>query len=191
MQATVPETSILDRLSSIHLSDEKTSEKSAKIMYIMRGTPGSGKSTLSKEILQRSGNEGVILSTDDFFMQNPEGKYNYEAKQIPAAHKWNQDRSWHNLKKGVNPIIIDNTNTMKWEAKTYVRQARDCGYEVVVTEPETEWWLNRDVHKMAAMNSHHVSSEIIERMLAKWETDFTIENILKSEPPHRGNWRGR
>ncbi len=34
--------------------------------------------------------------------------------------------------KGVSPIIVDNTNTQKWEAKFYVEKAIEYGYEIVI-----------------------------------------------------------
>lgn len=43
----------------------------------MRGVPGSGKSTKAKKL---AGSNGVIYSTDDFFMKN--GEYIYDVKFI-------------------------------------------------------------------------------------------------------------
>jgi NEDD4-binding protein 2 len=50
----------------------------------MRGLPGSGKSTKAKAL---AGEEGLIFSTDDFFMVN--GKYEYDAKMIGDYHTKN------------------------------------------------------------------------------------------------------
>ena len=47
----------------------------------MRGVPGSGKSTLAKRI---AGDNGVIYSTDDFFMVK--GEYVYDVKMIGKYH---------------------------------------------------------------------------------------------------------
>jgi adenylate kinase family enzyme len=38
---------------------------SEKKLFLMRGLPGSGKSTLAKNL---AGANGVVYSTDDFFM---------------------------------------------------------------------------------------------------------------------------
>jgi adenylate kinase family enzyme len=43
----------------------------------MRGLPGSGKSTKAKEL---AGEQGLVFSTDDFFMVN--GKYIFDPKMI-------------------------------------------------------------------------------------------------------------
>jgi adenylate kinase family enzyme len=48
-----------------------------KTLILMRGLPGSGKSTKAQIL---AGKDGLIFSTDDFFMVN--GKYVYDAKMI-------------------------------------------------------------------------------------------------------------
>ena len=52
-----------------------------KKLVLMRGLPGSGKSTLAKKI---AGNQGVIYSTDDFFIVK--GEYKYDPKMIGQYH---------------------------------------------------------------------------------------------------------
>jgi len=150
---------------------QKTEEK---MLYVMRGLPGSGKSTLANEL----GKGGVVLSTDDFFIDT-NGKYVYNGKQIKNAHAWNKQRAQDALVKGVTPIVIDNTNTQKWEAKYYVQQALIQGYRVVISEPQTPW--RRNPSELAKRNTHLVPEETIGRMLAKWEEDFTVESVMASQ----------
>ncbi|PRP87228.1 hypothetical protein PROFUN_01490 [Planoprotostelium fungivorum] len=166
-----------------------------RFLYIMRGCPGSGKSTLSKEILSAPGHEqGTIFSTDDYFSES--GEYKFNPSELPKAHLWNQNRCREAMEKGdlnlfnsclliqgITPIIVDNTNVMRWEAKTYVQLANKHQYTVIVSEPQTEWWTKKDVDTMAKLNKHHVPADVITRMLQKWEDDFTVENILRSQPP--------
>lgn len=75
----------------------------------MRGLPGSGKSTLAKKL---AGQAGVIYSTDDFFMIK--GEYVYDPKKIGEYHQKNFERTSESIKKGVSPIVIDNTNIKLW-----------------------------------------------------------------------------
>jgi NEDD4-binding protein 2 len=84
-----------------------------KTLYILRGISGSGKSYLSKQIIKEHDGKGEIFSTDDYFMKD--GKYVFDGKKLGIAHDWNQKRSFEAMKKGITPIIIDNTNTCKWE----------------------------------------------------------------------------
>ncbi|NXI18747.1 N42L2 protein, partial [Irena cyanogastra] len=74
--------------SSLQLSEERFS-CSQKLLLILRGLPGSGKSTLSRVLLGQS-YDGVVLSTDDYFRQRY--GYTYNAAQLGDAHEWNQKR---------------------------------------------------------------------------------------------------
>lgn len=53
-----------------------------KRLIIMRGISGSGKSTLAKEL---AGKNGLIFSTDEFFMNN--GEYVFDVAKLHWAHK--------------------------------------------------------------------------------------------------------
>ena len=92
------------------------------------------------------------------------------------------------MKKGVPLIIIDNTNTQKWEARPYIILAQEFGYSVEIRETSTPW--AKDAAELAKRNVHGVPLQSIEAMLARWEDDFTIENILASQPPRRGGGGG-
>ncbi len=145
--------------------------------YILRGLPGSGKSTLAKSFVSGS---GIILSTDDFFVDKTTGQYNFNSKSLPKAHYWNQLRAEAAMKKGISPVIIDNTNLQAWEAKPYIEYAIENDYHIEIKEPETSWKANSE--ELAKKNTHHIPPEAIIQMLAQKE-DFTIQGALKSTPP--------
>jgi adenylate kinase family enzyme len=54
----------------------------------MRGVPGSGKSTKAKQL---AGTNGVVYSTDDFFIVK--GEYKYDPKLIGDNHEKNIKRT--------------------------------------------------------------------------------------------------
>ena len=144
-----------------------------KILYIMRGISGSGKSSIAKQLA----NENDIFSTDDFF--TIEGKYQYDPSMIGHAHQWNQARVSMAMKKGISPIVVDNTNIEAWEAKPYVEEGLKQGYQIEVVETNTPWKFNSE--ELAKRNKHGVPKEVIEDMIKKWDTEFTVDDILKSE----------
>jgi NEDD4-binding protein 2 len=65
-------------------------------------------------------------------MQNEENVYKFNPKELGNAHQWNQQRTLDSLQKGITPIIVDNTNTQKWEAKFYVEQALEHKYTIII-----------------------------------------------------------
>lgn len=146
-----------------------------KKMIIMRGLSGSGKSTLAREL----GEGGVILSTDDFWEQD--GEYNFDVSRIQEAHDWNRQRAEGAVNKGISPVVIDNTNVEAWEAKEYVKMAKDQGYDIEIREADTPWAFNAE--ELAKKNTHGVDQETIQKMLDVWEPNITVEDIERSEKP--------
>ncbi|ORX41761.1 hypothetical protein BCR36DRAFT_172317 [Piromyces finnis] len=153
-----------------------------KIIYILRGLPGSGKSTLAKSLLESSNSQGIILSTDDFFMED--GVYKYDVTRILEAHRFNQNLCKENCEKGVTPVIIDNTNVKRRDAKVYIEIAVQYGYEVQVREPDTPWWKSRNIQELTQKTVHGVPEEKIQKMLERWDDDFSVETILNEDGPH-------
>jgi hypothetical protein len=93
-------------------------KRQEKILIIMRGVPGSGKSYLAHQL--KGG--GVVFSTDDYFI-NYQGQYIFDRNQLGIAHEWNQKRANEALKAGANPVVIDNTNLEAWEMQPYITMA--------------------------------------------------------------------
>ncbi|KAM4683621.1 NEDD4-binding protein 2-like 1 isoform 2-T2 [Amazona ochrocephala] len=155
-------------------------------LVLLRGLPGSGKSTLARQ-LKRDSPGAVVLSTDDFFIEN--GVYVFEPDFLEDAHKWNQKRARKAMKNGKSPVIIDNTNIHAWEMKPYVMMACENRYEVVFQEPDTPWKFN--VQELTRRNTHHVPRQKIQQMKEQYEHNVTFHSVLQSEKPRREERRSR
>uniref|UniRef100_A0A8C3QZV8 NEDD4-binding protein 2-like 1 n=1 Tax=Cyanoderma ruficeps TaxID=181631 RepID=A0A8C3QZV8_9PASS len=131
--------------------------------------------------LKRDHPSAVVLSTDDFFVEN--GVYVFEPDFLEDAHKWNQKRARKAMKNGKSPVIIDNTNIHAWEMKPYVMMAHENRYEVTFQEPDTPWKFN--VQELTRRNIHHVPREKIQRMKEQYEHNVTFHSVLRSEKPSR------
>lgn len=177
------------------------------LLILMRGLPGSGKSSLAKAIVDtylksnqpandsvdaiqdlsisstttKSTPRGIILTTDDFFITDA-GEYHHDSKLLEFAHRWNQGRAVRAMAIQKIPlVIIDNTNVTKWEMRPYVRAANDHAYDVRIMEPLTEWWTGRDLNVMFEKNTHHVPLFALEKMASRWETVTSVDEILNEE----------
>ncbi|KAG8453608.1 hypothetical protein GDO86_000295 [Hymenochirus boettgeri] len=135
-----------------------------KVLILLRGAPGSGKTTLARMLLQHNP-MGIILSTDDYFYKH--GQYHFDGNLIGEAHEWNQKRAQEAFNKNISPIIIDNTNMQGWEMKPYVSMAVKLKYKVTFREPDT-WWKCKP-KELERRNSHGVPKEKIKRMLENYE----------------------
>uniref|UniRef100_A0ACB8FGZ7 Uncharacterized protein n=1 Tax=Sphaerodactylus townsendi TaxID=933632 RepID=A0ACB8FGZ7_9SAUR len=146
----------------------------SRSLYLLRGLPGSGKTTLARQ-LKHQFPSAVIFSTDDYFFTE-DGDYIFDPDCLEDAHKWNQKRA---MKNGKSPVIIDNTNIHAWEMKPYVIMALENSYEVIFREPNTRWKFN--VRELARHNSHGVPREKIQRMKEQYEHDVTFHTVLHCE----------
>ncbi|CAI2382942.1 unnamed protein product [Moneuplotes crassus] len=127
--------------------------------YIMRGVPGSGKSTVAHKLC---GENGVIHSTDNYFV-NEEGVYEFDPSKIKEYHGQNYKDFKKSIDDKVETVVVDNTNVQEFEYKKYVEYATENGYVVsYVTLPFP------DPEVAAERNSHGVPLEAIQRMMKKW-----------------------
>ena len=99
-------------------------------LILLRGLPGSGKTTLAKIILQlRSTDEPEILSADDFF-ENKEGDYNFDPTKLKEAHNYCQFRCSERMRQQKAKIVVANTFTQEWEMDEYFKMAERYNYRV-------------------------------------------------------------
>ncbi|XP_053669879.1 NEDD4-binding protein 2 [Anopheles nili] len=143
-------------------------QRGYRVMVLMRGAPGCGKSHLSRTLIDHtSGGDyrNHIFSTDDYFMVN--GVYKFQADVLDAAHRYNQHKVLAKARDGWSPIIIDNTNIRLWEMYPYVQIAVDNGYLLDILEPKTHWRNNS--RSLAIRNTHHVPESKIKSMLQNYE----------------------
>lgn len=138
-----------------------------KIITIMRGLPGSGKSTKAKELSQKTG--AIICSTDDFFMID--GKYVFDSRKLGINHMRNHEKVKNLMKENNLHIIVDNTNIVRKDFSKYVQMAKEYGYEVEYVIVEC------DVETSIARNTHNVPPDVIRKMAAR----FQMENEIPAE----------
>lgn len=134
-----------------------------KLVIIMRGLPGSGKSTLVKAY-QRLTTSHEVCSADDYFM-GPDG-YQFDARKLSAAHTWCSAKFWRALQRGTELVIVDNTNTQHWEFTPYKLDATDAGYDVRVVDVYDGGLSDRE---LAERNQHGVAEGQIAAMRARWQ----------------------
>jgi predicted kinase len=98
-------------------------------LIIVRGLPGSGKSTFAKSLGH------PVFETDQYFIDSKTGEYNFNGSKLKEAHQWCQDLVSNamilNHTTGENEtIVVSNTFTQEWEMKVYYDMAKTYGYTV-------------------------------------------------------------
>lgn len=115
-------------------------------LILLRGVPGSGKTTLGEVILYTPGsnNTNNVLSADDFFIDE-NGNYNFDSTKLKEAHNQCQLKCAERMKHQLSKIVVANTFTQEWEMKTYFEMAERYKYRVHTVIVENRH-LNKNVH---------------------------------------------
>ena len=99
-------------------------------LILLRGLPGSGKTTLANIILQQpNNNPQEVLSTDDFFVAD-NGDYIFDGSKIKEAHNYCQFRCSERMRQGIARIVVANTFTQECEMYDYFKMAQRYNYRI-------------------------------------------------------------
>ena len=99
-----------------------------KVLILLRGVPGSGKTTVAETLAFNPAGAYTVCTADDYFMKD--GEYKWNPKFIGAAHKWCQDKCRKAMENGEARVFVANTNTQMKEMKVYFDMAKEYGYTV-------------------------------------------------------------
>jgi predicted kinase len=134
-----------------------------KNLYIIRGLPGSGKSTFAKKLV---GDDFLVCEADKYFIDKETGEYNFDFTKIKEAHKFCQDKVETYMKDSLvndqfyRDIVVSNTFTQEWEMKPYFELAKQYGYQVTSLIVE---------NRHGGINEHGVPEDKIEIMKNRFE----------------------
>lgn len=131
-----------------------------KILYIVRGVPGSGKSTFALENAKKwesQGSDASVFEADMFMVQD--GVYKFDPNKLQYAHMMCQRCVNTAMMDGVRNIFVANTFIKKWEADIYYALAQVWGYRVVVYRMDNSF-----------NNIHGVSQDKVNIMRANMES---------------------
>jgi len=124
-----------------------------KILYIVRGLPGSGKSTFAQTLTENHWEA-------DMYFVNANGEYKFNMDEIKIAHQWCRDMVEDAMKRGLDKIAVSNTFTMDWEMKPYHKLAEQHGYMVFHMIVE---------NRHGGVNKHNVPVETLYNMHKRFE----------------------
>jgi predicted kinase len=127
-----------------------------KILYIVRGIPGSGKSTFAKTLVTKD----YCHKEADMFFIDRDGNYNFNPSQIKDAHKWCQEEMNFLMRLEHSPVVVSNTFTQEWEMDPYFEMAKEYGYKIFTIVVE---------NRHGGVNDHNVPDEVLTKMRDRFE----------------------
>ena len=124
-----------------------------KILYLIRGISGAGKSSLAKSL----GGKHVEA---DMYHLDENGNYNWKPVDVKKAHEWCQSIMGGWMSDGEEKIVVSNTFTQEWEMKPYFDLAEKNSYKVFSIIVE---------NRHGGKNVHNVPQETLEKMKNRFE----------------------
>jgi predicted kinase len=125
-----------------------------KTLFLIRGVPGAGKSTLVKSL-------NVFAVSADDYHTDKDGNYTWTPEKSKAGHQWCQQEVKNAMESCfIDDIAVHNTFTQEWEMKPYFDMAAEYDYRVTTLIVE-----NRHNSK----SIHNVPVETIKKMADRFE----------------------
>ena len=124
-------------------------------LRIVRGLPGSGKSTFAKEYL--SGESNMVHLEADMYHVNTNGDYDWHAENLKKSHEWCFESTKIFLNNGIE-VVVSNTFTTHKEMKPYIDFCKNKYHKLIVY---------RRVNYYG--NIHNVPPEVIQKMSERFE----------------------
>lgn len=142
-------------------------------LYMMRGYPGSGKSTWANKKSNDTG--AIVCSSDSYFMKD--GKYEFDYTKLASNHRKCYIKFLESmcLRKD---IIIDNTNAKISDIKTYLNMVNSLqketsdNYRVRIVTVKYNSIDEAIAHRKDQPDNKNVSGDIIKN----------IANIIEAFP---------
>jgi predicted kinase len=125
-----------------------------KTLYIVRGIPGSGKSTFAQSL------DCPVFEADQYFIDSETGEYKFDGSKIKLAHNWCKLRVEQSMEDDFQKIAVSNTFTQEWEMDSYYELAKQYGYRVFSLIVE---------NRHGGVNEHGVPEDKLELMKNRFE----------------------
>lgn len=149
------------KIENIEFTNEPT-------LVIVRGIPGSGKTTFAKycvEKLKTENIKAIQYEADDYFMHN--GQYKFDITKLAAAHKWCFEKTFSSFDR-YNVVFVTNTFTTMKELNPYLKEANLLGIKVIVVRMANEY-----------QNQHNVPEATLTAMRQRfcdYPNEITVKN---------------
>ncbi len=135
-------------------------------LVIIRGLPGSGKSTYAKAQFPHHKH----FEADMFFVRD--GKYRFDFTKLNEAHDWCVGETARALYNG-HDVVVTNTFIQTWEFDSYMSAVSDIEFDtgaeisIRVVEMKTQY-----------QNIHGVPEDKLQKMRNRWHSWDTVKEDL-------------
>lgn len=142
-------------------------------LILIRGLPGSGKTTEAKRLVQE-GEAFTFVEADDYWIRK-DGTYDFNPKLIKNAHEFCFKTLEDWMLNYNKTVIVSNTFTQIWEMQRYLDFAEKHGFEVEVRRCTEKY-----------QNVHNVPEATIQKMKDRFE-DYKGEVLIGKNDTEENN----
>ncbi|XP_064827240.1 NEDD4-binding protein 2-like 1 [Oncorhynchus masou masou] len=152
-----------------------------KKLFILRGLPGVGKTEKANELWDkyaRLGLKGEIFSTDRYHERS-----NYIKENFHRNHQQNREDVFKAMNRGVDPIIVDNTNISLWEMWPYIHMGiAQKNYDIRMVElPEGYPQKKISINKLYRRCHGNIPKRKFRSFEVRWEKADSIWHVLNDD----------
>ena len=131
------------------------------LLFIVRGLPGSGKSTQALHTLKYWDKSGfrhcANFEADQYFMKY--GEYCFKQRLLPLAHaKCLSDTFTYLSSHDDARVIVSNTFTTRKELRPYIEACEEFGHDCAILTATGNY-----------KSVHNVPDHVIDKMKSRWE----------------------
>lgn len=150
--AAEEEAQINDTLDETFINDNQN----MKTLYIVRGCPGDGKTSLANLIGLK------IVAADDYPGLYVDGKYQQHLQK--ESHQWCISQAESFMQQGILSVAVHNTFTRIFYIKPYIELANKYGYSIHIIHSEAVL-----VNGGRTVDTHNVPLDVLASMRNGWE----------------------
>lgn len=128
-------------------------------LLLIRGLPGSGKSTIAKNLVGWYWH----IETDQYWIDKETGEYKFDFNRLAEAHDWCRNKTREMLNMGQS-VVVSNTFTTAFELLPYFDIAKELGIKPQVILCQGQFG-----------NIHNVPDEVLTKMAGRFE--YNVDHL--------------